>query len=158
MPAIGFRTGLKGAKANFFDRAAVEKSLDRGTSEVLSRFGYFVMRDSRQRIRRRKSASKPGSGPTNLQGLLKDKPGILFHYDRDQRSVVIGPVRIRGRIAELEIPRLLEEGGRATITRGYARGKTYTLKPRPYMQPAFQRQLPKLPDLWQKAANRRFGL
>lgn len=134
---------LKAAKAGFFDRDAVTKAVDRTTRRVLSKFGAFVRTRSRTSIRKRKGISPPGKPPHSHTGLLRDL--IFFSYDQDRQSVVIGPVRL-GR-GTGEAPAALEYGGRSTIRR---RGKSVrvTIGPRPYMQPAFDAELPGLPALW----------
>lgn len=147
MPAIGYRQSLAEMKSSFFDRRRVTDRLRPGLARGLSRFGYFVMRDARQRIRKRRRPSRPGEGPTFQGGPLK--PLLLFAFDAARESVVIGPARLNSRIAQLEIPRLLEEGGTATITGGPARGQHYTLAPRPYLRPAFERQLDRQRELLQ---------
>lgn len=87
----------------FFNRDEVKRRMDRGTHKALSRFGAVVMRTARGSIRpamaenskRRKRAAKPrppslpGSPPVNRTGLLRDH--ILFAYDPQKKSVVIGP-------------------------------------------------------------------
>lgn len=130
------------AARNFFDRAAVIGMMNKKTHKVLSRFGYFVMRDARQSIRRRKSSARPGQSPTNWTGILKRN--IFFDYDSYRRSVVIGPWKLPGKVEG--IPKALEHGG--IVYSEKARGPV-RIQPRPYMEPAFQRQLKKqMPDLW----------
>ena len=140
------RIGLdfKAAKAGFFDRAAVLGAVDRATRKVLSRFGAFVRTTARSSIRRRKNISRPGQAPTSWTGLLKKF--LFFSFDRASRSVVIGPVRLsesRG-----EAPPLLEHGGTATRTDRQGRNERVVYERRPYMGPAFDKELPKLPELW----------
>lgn len=165
-PQVGFRMTIEGAKALFFDRDAVKSALDAANRRVLSRFGYFVMRDARQSIRRpprrrRDKGSNAGRPPYNQTGLLKRF--IFFSYDAGRRSVVIGPTLLEGHIRFLQIPRVLEEGGVSRHTfrvRDASRpGRTKTvygervfIAARPYMRPAFERQKERqMPQLWQNA-------
>ncbi len=117
-------------KSQFFDRAAVADKIDPAVKKALSKFGAFVRQRSRTSIRTRKASSPPGSPPSSHTGALKR--GILFGYDADKRSVVIGPV-LAGR--QTGAPETLEEGG------SY-KGKRYAA--RPYMGPAFAAELAKV--------------
>ncbi|MGC1272795.1 MAG: hypothetical protein WBC44_03745 [Planctomycetaceae bacterium] len=129
--------GIREAKAAFFDVKAVMDAVDRHRLRALSRFGYFVRQDSRQSIRKRKRPSRPGQAPSNRTGLLKRF--ILFSYDAGRRSVVIGPARLSG-VADPASPEALEAGGSTKAGR---------ISPRPYMKPAFDRQLEKhVPAMW----------
>lgn len=125
---------------SFFDAAPVLAAMDRKTNQALSRFGYFTMRDARQRIRKRKSASRPGQSPSNWSGDLKYN--IFFYYSFASRSVLIGAVKLNGAPRSgSTVPQVLEEGGRI-FHPGWKKGSAY-IAPRPYMQPAFDRQIQK---------------
>ena len=130
------------AKGLFFDRAAVMSAADRAERRVLSRFGAFVRRGARSSIRRRKSVSRPGSPPSSHTGLLKRN--IFFIYEPSRSNVVIGPILLN---KATDAPVLLEHGGSVTRRR---RGKRVrvTYRPRPFMGPAFEREKPKLPQMW----------
>lgn len=118
-------------KSLFFDRKSVLEGVDKATRVALSKFGAFVRTRARSSIRTRKEVSAPGSPPSSHTGRLK--AGVLFGYDPEARSVIIGPVAYReGSTA----PRLLEEGG--VSVEG---GKRRTYRPRPFMQPAFAAEL-----------------
>ncbi|MCS7168069.1 MAG: hypothetical protein RMI91_11965 [Gemmatales bacterium] len=133
---------LQVAQRNFFDRATVQRSVDAGTRRVLSKFGAFLRQRARTSIRKRKGTSPPGQPPYSHTGLLRKF--ILFAFDPQRRSVVIGPTLTKeGSTA----PRLLEHGGNAVIADcGKKRRAHY--RPRPFMQPAFEQEQPKLPALW----------
>lgn len=142
-----FGLSFRAAKAGFFDRNAVLSATDRATRKVLSRFGAFVRTTARSSIRKRKSVSKPGQAPTSWTGLLKKF--LFFSFDRRERSVVIGPVRLNR--SGGEAPGLLEHGGSAVRRdrRGKRRHRQY--RPRPYMGPAFEKEKPKLPAMWRNS-------
>jgi hypothetical protein len=109
---------------------------------VLSKFGAFVRQRARTSIRKRKGTSPPGQPPYSHVGLLRKF--ILFAYDQDRKSVVIGPTLTK---EESEAPRLLEHGGNTEMeVRGKARRVRY--RPRTFMGPAFEAEKPKLPALW----------
>jgi hypothetical protein len=131
-------------KEMFFDVPAVANAMDKASKSVLSKFGAFVRRTAKGLIRRRKKISEPGQPPTNRTGFLRDM--IVFGYDRDALSTVIGPLPLNG---ETGAP-LLEYGGTAMRYIGGKR-QLCNYKARPFMDPAFQRELPKLPDMWANA-------
>ena len=128
----------------FFDRKTVVARVDRATRKVFSRFGAYVRTGAKSSIRKRKSVSPPGRPPSSHTGLLKKL--IYFGYDRDRKSVVIGPTPLRQGFGG-QAPELLEHGGRARRKR---RGKAYTAtySARPFMRPAFEREQQKLPVMW----------
>ncbi len=140
MPVIGMK--LKQAKSLFFDRAAVQNAVGRAERRVLSKFGAFVRKGARTSIRKRKAISEPGKPPSSHTGLLRQN--IYFVYEPNRASVVIGPIELnRG----TEAPRLLEHGGQVVRKEGQKRVRM-TYRPRPFMGPAYERELPKLPALW----------
>ena len=145
-------------KENFFDTRKIERAIETGMRNPLSRFGAFVRRRARSSIRKRKSVSAPGKPPTSWSGLLRKF--IYFSYDPQAKSVVIGPVPFRATSA---VPRLLEMGGSVagdgreiSITNDVGRdaagklgGKsriklegTINYRARPFMRPAFSEELP----------------
>jgi hypothetical protein len=133
------------AKRGFFDREKVKRSVDAGTRRVLSRFGAFVRQRAKTSIRKRKGTSPPGGPPFSHVGLLRKF--ILFAYDPDRKSVVIGPTLTK---EGSEAPRLLEHGGDTTLeTREGPKRAHY--RPRPYMGPAFEAEKPQLPALWKNS-------
>ena len=130
------------AKGSLFDREKVKRSVDAGTRKVLSKFGAFVRQRAKTSIRKRKGISPPGSPPYSHVGLLRRF--ILFAYDPQRKSVVIGPTLTK---EGSPAPCLLEHGGDVVIEdRGKARRVRY--RPRPFMQPALEAEKPKLPALW----------
>ena len=133
---------FEAAKRGFFDRAAVQKSVDKATRKVFSKFGAFVRQRARTSIRKRKGTSPPGGPPYSHVGLLRRF--IFFAYDAQKKSVVIGPTLTReGSTA----PRLLEHGGDGTVATKKG-PKPARYRPRPFMGPAFAAEQPTLPALW----------
>lgn len=137
---------LSEAKGLFFDRPAVMSATDRAQRKVLSRFGAFVRRTARSSIRKRKSISQPGQPPSSHTGLLKRT--IFFLYSPNSRSVIIGPVLLgKG----TDAPRLLEHGG-TVIRRRRRRRVRMQYRPRPFMQPAFEKEYRQhMPQLWKNS-------
>jgi len=136
-------------KTMFFSSKAVTSAVDRATRRVFSRFGAFVRRTARSSIRKRKKPSAPGQPPSSHKGLLKRF--IFFGYDRTKKSVVIGPVRLTG-AGRGKAPSLLEYGGAGTV-RVRRRRKRARYKARPFMGPAYEKEKPQLPAMWQGSVN-----
>ena len=141
-------------------------AVDRAERRVLSRFGAFVRRTAKQSIRRRKRVSQPGKPPSSHSGELKRM--IFFAYDPIDRDVVVGPVRVvttaggkgnrnrrsLGTLGDVRtVPALLETGGRVQ-RRTKSGTRTLTYRPRPYMMPAFQKELAKMPDMLEDSVRR----
>lgn len=139
--------GLKEAKAAFFDAKKVIAATTKAQRRVLSRFGAFVRRTAKSSIRKRKRAAEEGKPPSSHTGILKKF--LFFAYSPASQSVVIGPVRLGGKIGDA--PRALEHGGRSKARRrerGRRVVRAIQLKPHPFMGPAFEKEQPKLPALW----------
>lgn len=137
-------------KRLFFDRKGVLAKVDKATRRVLSRFGAFVRRGAKSSIRKRKAPSVPGRPPSSHTGLLKRL--IFFGYERQKRSVVIGPARLNQKVGDA--PEALEYGGTSTVVeglRGKRRKRSVQIKARPYMGPAFKKEQPKLPAMWRNS-------
>ncbi len=138
---IGMR--LRQAQAGFFDRERILAATTTAERKVLSRFGAFVRQGARSSIRTRKAPAPPGQPPSSHTGLLKRN--IFFAFDRAHGGVVIGPVTLNQK--EGMAPRLLEHGG-TIVRRRSGRTVTNRYAPRPFMRPAFTRELASLPPLW----------
>ncbi len=142
------------AKGLFFDRAEVMRATSRAERRVLSRFGAFVRRSARSSIRKRKRISEPGNPPSSHTGLLRKF--IFFAFDPNSQSVIIGPVRLNQKIGDA--PAALEHGGTSRVLEGSRRRarrtRTIRVRRRPYMQPAFEREQPKLPQMWRDSIKR----
>ena len=147
--------------SGFFDRAPVVSAMDKAKRRKLSRAGAFIRQRARSSIRKRNRVSAPGSPPSSHVGTLKKL--IFFTYDRISDSVVVGPLAFQlagGRTGA----QTLEFGGEITFRRqpyhrewspsGYAvsvpdysapfKTERFTIEPRPYMGPAFDKEYPQL--------------
>ena len=133
---------IEALKRNFFDSEKVLRAVDSTMRRKLSKFGAFVRTRSRSSIRKRKAVSQPGTPPTNRTGLLKKF--IFFSYDEQTKTVVIGPAAFR---ENATAPELLEHGGRGITSRFVNRTgqipREGIWRPRPFMRPAFETELPK---------------
>jgi phage gpG-like protein len=140
----------------FFDRKSVQDQVGKKNAKALAKAGAFVRRRARSSLRRRKRVSSPGSAPSvHSQDKVATLRNILFAYDRQAQSVVIGPVRLNG--SQGSVPALHEFGGRAIIRRNRNRRERARQQPavrmasypaRPFMGPALKAEAPKFPSLW----------
>ena len=140
--------------AMFFDRPKVTRTVDRAKRRVLSKAGAFIRTRARTSIRKRKRTSRPGDPPSSHAGHLRRL--ILFGYDRQRESVVVGPVGFRRSIA----PNVLEVGGRTVVTRrrsGKTQKRTVRIAARPYMAPALEKERSNLPKVWRNSIRPRNG-
>lgn len=150
-----FNLSIGQAKGLFFDRAAVMTDADRRQKRVGAIWGAFVRRVARNSIRTRKAVSQPGETPSSHVGLLRQ--WILFAWDPSSASTIVGPAKLN---KPGMAPAALEKGGaarileRVTIGRGGMvqrhgpRWRTVRIRPRPYMQPAGDKGVAKLPGFW----------
>lgn len=108
----------------FFDRALVQNKVDKARIKNLSKIGAFIRTRSRRSIRKRKGASQPGTPPHSHVGLLRD--GILFAYDNENGSVVVGPRKlnqvsvVNGQFRSGTVPEILEYGGSIGVVEVWA--------------------------------------
>jgi hypothetical protein len=134
------------AKSGFFDRAKVKSSISKAERKKLGAFGAFVRSVARNSIRKPPKkggrSSLPGRPPYDQTGLLKKF--LFFSYDFSTRSVVIGPAKLNRRG---KAPAVLEYGGSTIVGRGSTRRLGY-IKPRPYMEPAFDEGIKRGASLW----------
>jgi hypothetical protein len=76
----------------FFDRPKVIASMKKAKRKVLSKAGAFVRKRARSSMRRRKSASAPGS-PPSAHSSGNSLKTILFAYQPQSESTIVGPVQ-----------------------------------------------------------------
>lgn len=159
-------------KGLFFDRAAVQKAVDRGMLRALSRLGAYVRRAAQTSMRRRKNGvSPPGSPPFAKAGDVRDK--LFFSYDPVTKSVISGPLGYRKSV----VPHLHEFGGSVNgdgrvlllknspgrdatgrfVSKGVRRvvlkGRVH-YPPRPFMRPALEKVLPKFASAFRGSVTR----
>lgn len=131
-------------KKGFFDREAVLKKLDAQQLRMLSRLGAFVTRRDKTSQRRRKGVSEQGKPPSAHLGLIRDNTFFSLDDSGGRKGVVIGPIALnRGHLGLL---RALEEGGEST-TMDHGKVVKTQVAARPHTQPAFAKELTKLPSL-----------
>ena len=152
MATVGFNK-----KQFFFDRQIVIDAVGRASAKNLSKAGSFIRRSARSSLRRRKKISPPGEPPSvHTKDPVATLKNIWFVFDPAQRSVVVGPLKLKGSRLEGSnrptVPSLHELGG-AAVVGGRPNGKRKPKRrakyaPRPFMGPAMERELPKFAGLW----------
>ena len=140
---IGYR--FDKFKSTFFSTPAVMKKVKPAARRVLSKFGSFVRQTSRQSIKNKKR-SVAGQPPANRTGKLKRF--IYFGYDESKNSVIIGPAKLSNTVSDTALISL-EEGGITDVMDPKTKktGRKFVAA-RPFMLPAFDKELPKVPGLW----------
>jgi hypothetical protein len=112
----------------------INNPIPREKQRVGNRQGSLVRTIARRSIRKRKAVSQPGTPPTNQTGILKKF--LFYSWDPTSQSVLVGPEKLAG--AKSMAPRKLEFG-------------SDKIKQRPYMRPALDAAMAKLPELWSGA-------
>ena len=107
-------------KESFFDRPKVISALKRAKRRALSKAGAFVRKRARSSMRRRKRASAPGSPPSAHAGSGPSIKTILFAFQPESESTVVGPVQLHQVNYTVEsvastVPGLHERGETAII-------------------------------------------
>jgi hypothetical protein len=143
----------------WFDTEKVAKAVARAERRILTKFGAFVRRGAKTLTRKKapkaKKAkkgeppplapprvSRPGEPPLSHLGLINKL--ILFAYEPREHVVRIGPKRLNKQAG----PRFLEGGGETVLTNSRGRKRPANFRPRPFMQPAFDAELPKIDQMW----------
>jgi hypothetical protein len=110
-------------KDAFFDRAAVEAAMDKARYKALYKAGAYVRRTARTMIgpirQNKDKPSSPGKPPRSHETEPSIKT-ILYFYEPNTDSVVIGPVRLNQvnhltKGMRVTIPELHEFGGEMAI-------------------------------------------
>lgn len=136
----------------FFDAKKVTDMVEKKKLKALAKFGAFVRRRAKSSIRKRKRTSEPGSPPSSHIGTLKNL--IYFAYDAASGTTVVGPIPFGGKAVA---PALLEHGG--SISGGalkqnkigsVRKPRTLNYRPRPFMVPALEAELPKFAGLFKR--------
>lgn len=146
-------SGVAAAKKLFFTAAVVWKQLDAGTRRALSKFGAFVRQRAKSSLKYKDGAAAPGAPPHVHRSSGFTRPGgkkkgkkpqpasplrelTFFSFDPVNKSVVVGPA-LGG--PKTGAPKTIEEGGAARVD-----GHTVTVRPRPWLGPAFRVELKKV--------------
>jgi hypothetical protein len=166
----GKSSALSRIHRNFFDGAEILKRMSKAEKRALSKFGAYTRATARQSLKYRIKPSTPGNPPSvhkagmrlrknKKTGITKAKPYsplkdfLYFSYEPKTHSVVIGPVLLSSSKSKAHpATETLEKSGPATITEhlksGGVRKHVVHIEARPYMAPAFAKEIPKLPGLF----------
>lgn len=121
----------------FDETPKVRKAVDRYKVENIGHAAGLVRTTARRSIRKRKGPSAAGTPPHTHTGLMRRSIVYAVHKHRDE--AIIGPTAsMVGRV----VGGLHEFGGVA---------KTGEYPARPYMGPAFEKILPRLPQKWRNS-------
>ena len=184
------RKSVEEFKKNFFDAPAIVAEMDKATRKALSKFGAFVRRRSQTSIRYRVKISDPGQPPSGHRTMTRKKTNrktgmtkvqtvsplrdfILFAYDAEAQTAIIGPALLNGKTASAgnTIPEALEHSGTMDLLEALRHGqwsqvfdaeaakrkgravrkRTARVRARPFMNPALEAELPKLPEMYENA-------
>lgn len=134
---------------------AVLTPAEKFQNRLLKQFGAYVRTIARRSIKpanRKRQISEPGQPPLFHRGRLTYKDTIFFVADAKRKEVVIGGVLLSDTNAETAVPGVLEHGGIAIFRQKSGKSKAFRrttrVKPRPHMQPAFDKAVEKfLPEL-----------
>jgi phage gpG-like protein len=124
---IGVRVKTK----NSIDK--VKAKVKQGNFKSLGHAGAAIRLVARRSIRKRKSASMPGTPPNTRRGQLKRS--ILYSLDKQRGVVLIGP--------DYEV---VGTAGKAHEFGGLFRREVYPK--RPFMGPALEKVKDRLPSMW----------
>ncbi len=161
-----FALDFKAAKEGFFDRQLVLDAVDKPTREILNEFGRLVRKDAQKSLvyddgpspagqpphahrsrTRTRISKKTGKERTRSVSFLREF--LFYSFDKERRSVVIGPVKLSSTVDSGALP-ALEYGGKSTIV-DHGKEKRVSIAARPFMRPAFQAELPGLPAMWKNS-------
>jgi len=138
-----------------FDSKAILAAVDKAERTVLKIFGFNVRKEAMGSIKETpEGVAAPAGGPPHAHVRATKKaakkggkkyggpPGglrFIQYFVEGSRSVIIGPASNRTR--SITIPEILEEG-------------KLRVPQHPFMGPAFQRTLPRLPAMWAGSVKR----
>ncbi len=123
--------------------------------QIGKRMGAFIMTTAKRSLGRPRKDGQPSApgGPPRASSMFKKN--ILFAWDPQSRSTVIGPRLLPGK-AERDTIEALEIGKSTTrmlfdrvLKRRVRKAARY--RPRPFMVPALEKEADKLPGLWKNA-------
>lgn len=125
--------------------ADVTRELQRKTERVFIRFGAYVRTAAMRSMKSSKKISDPGKPPNVHIKVLRDR--ILFAWIPGQRAVVIGP-KVLDRTPK--VAAALEKGGTVEVVRRSGQVTINKVRARPFMKPAFDKELKNIDKLWSK--------
>jgi hypothetical protein len=135
-------------RRSILDQRLVVDKVAQATNRALAKFGAYTRQTAKTMLRPRKGVSEPGQPPSSHTGLLRNN--ILFVVEPSRRNVVIGPMLLN-RVSPTALS-ALEHGGPTIILRRVRNkepeAETVNMPARPFMRPAFEREIDRAPYLW----------
>lgn len=149
---IRFKLRKRRGKEGFFDTEEVMRMFAKAELDVLKEYGSRVRTTARQsmkKVRQRKPSAAPGEPPHAIKGYIRQgRYGISYRWDKETRSMVIGPEPFNPSRKE-QVVGTHEHGGTLRVGRG---GRIRARYPaRPFMNPANEKRLPELEGLWKNS-------
>jgi hypothetical protein len=146
---IGF--DFKSVQQSIIDGKMIMDKADAAGQRSMFQFGAWVMKTARRSVRQRKSVSEVGNPPSSHIGKLRDF--ILFVVEKAVKNVVMGPMLLNSTRSKTTLS-ALEHGGPSLIFERARRRQPAKTRPimvgaRPTMQPAFEKGIERVPQLWQ---------
>lgn len=146
----------------FIDQDKIKRTFERSEERAFKSTGAYIRTIGANSIKVGKKPSAPGLPPKTRRKFLKKN--IYFAYDRKTRSVVIGPVTypVINRLQEFGGSHAFEKwfnpAAKAVFTLGgqpkrggpwkFGGRVNLTFPARPFMNPAFEKSIAKLPSFW----------
>lgn len=121
-------------KNGFFDRLAVAAKLPPAKKKVLGQFGGYVRKVAQNSLKQMPFGVSAPVGHAPYAHGPRFPASILYAFDTDSESVVIGPYDFKG--VTPTAPELLEFGGQTV-----KKGKVVSYAERPFMAPAANKSL-----------------
>ncbi len=129
---------IQAIKTKFFDSRMLNAA-DRARWRFLTYAGGFIRKTARNSMKEGKAGaiSQPGSPPFyHRNSPVRFKDTIFYFVEKSENKVYAGAILLNGRGGH-KVPKLLEEGGPSTITRG-GRQIPVMIRARPHMRPALE--------------------
>jgi len=156
-------------KIQFFGRAVIKSNWDKLATRPISRFGMIIRGNARSEIgRQARHKTKPRPSPKAPRSRNAAKPFKLIFSSPGFSEVVVGMVGFGG--PGTPVPGLHEHGGTVQrnvligrkwktvqgrkVQKAIVRKRTVRYPIRQFMQPAYERALPKLPAMLRGTLNK----
>lgn len=136
-------------KRLFFSTDEVIAAVSKGTRKALARAAGFIRQVARRSMRPAPygTHAPPGHPPYTHQGNVRRF--LYFGWLKESKTVVIGPVKLA---RSTDAPHTLEWSGETKVPRFWkSKRRVVKVEARPYMAPALQKSLPRIPEFWRKS-------
>lgn len=155
---------FKAARAQMWNAINIKQKMDNATFRAHSKFGAYVMYTARRSMKSNSGTSTPGSPPyAHNDEPIKSNPRGRVKFDPSIDNVIIGPEKLWNKEAPDQL-KALEYGGPSLIIKKLQMGPGRIQQPRqtpllvpifvrkrPFMKPAFEKELPRASYLWKNS-------